>query len=295
MLAYWGLQFFHFADGIPRNRWGAQLVGEKPLSSIDRQISHINDSLPHYRYQQIKQQLLQSKEKQEAVNSTFQTLDLGSFGLRNKWNSPGDSYLSLKNYSLDTQSYVYHDSGKTYLSSPVWDNFVINADGTVDYTKGHWVAKPLKIDISADDKPSEKSVNQAKIIQIPLSKQLSNILQVSLLIIGFVIAVLFLYVFIALPIAVIQNIALGEVFSQRNIKSIRVIAFTLIIISVICIIAPFVFHVIFSDVIPKELHFMYRNIFKQELGWLVAGLVILVVAQAFNQGKKLQEDQNLTI
>jgi hypothetical protein len=54
-------------------------------------------------------------------------------------------------------------------------------------------------------------------------------------------------------------------------------------------------HLIFSSQVPEQLYFSYYIALMSGREYIIGGLIILLIAKAFKNGQKLQEEQSLTV
>jgi hypothetical protein len=188
-------------------------------------------------------------------------------------------YVELLGFTLKTTANFYMRDQHFFVSS-----FLTTPDQS---PKNKEVSVRMKID--------ESRYSPATSLLIPVKESTYRIYKILLEIIT-VIFVFFALVFcFILPLRTFYIIATGHAFTERNIKHLRLIGWSLIVISLIPCIVSLIASLILFNKIPIEIIFPYWLSIYEHRGWLIAGLVCLLLADAFKTGYELKKEQDLTI
>ena len=193
-------------------------------------------------------------------------------------------WLSLTGYkTADNTKFLIHNN-KYYLAVVKWDSVKKRNSNSTKY--GHYIRKEIPFRYSAEDQK----------VKIPISKGKYNFLKGILNVIIFVILFVTAFVYIGLPIQVLLNISRGRPFSRQNNRAFRIMTWTLIALGLLSIIAPYLIHLFYIQIIPSEiwLEQLWPRIYSKLYLFLIAA-VIFIIGKAFAKGYRLQEEQDLTI
>jgi len=129
-------------------------------------------------------------------------------------------------------------------------------------------------------------------LMIPINKSTSNTISVIILVVAISLAV-YMLTLILLFIRFIIDVSKGRSFTDRNVGSLRLIAMSLLLYPVAVLLFNLLMKLVFysyfiPDLILKDGIMDY---------WKVIGLgvIFLMLYKAFNQGKLLKEDRDLTV
>ena len=210
----------------------------------------------------------QLKDKTDSVNRELEKEKLYYFGL---------SGYELKDY--DSKFYI--DSNGYNLAYVKW-----NTPVKTEYKHGHYENKQIKIRYASDTKR----------ILIPISEKTYKILNFIIWVFAFFTGAVILYFFFGLPIRLLINISKGLAFIERNIQILNQISAVALIISVVTIISPYIFRLMFWKIIPDDFKMQpFLNRIIDNLPVLIMVLITFFIAKAFKKGYKLQYEQDLTI
>ncbi len=195
-----------------------------------------------------------------------------------------DYFFALNNYNLDYESKFYLRNGTSNLLYTKYDSVVKRK---YDSTKvGHYESKQIPIRYNTEEKK----------ILIPISKRLYKMLEWVITILIYVIQFLSTYIFLGLPFQILFNISRGRAFQISNIKMFKTMAFVLFAYTVWQMISPYLLHFLFRHKIPSDFtldDFKYALL--SNLNMLLLSVGLFVIAKAFKQGYKLQQEQDLTV
>ena len=129
-------------------------------------------------------------------------------------------------------------------------------------------------------------------VLIPLSYQKFMLLKIVLWIFVIVALLFGVYALLSIPAAIMIRIAKGNSFSERNYRGLYVTGWTLIGIALLSVIIGVIMRFAFRNMMPPEVHYsLFENLF-QDKGAFLAGLIVLLLARAFQKGYELQLDNN---
>ncbi|HMK27191.1 MAG TPA: DUF2975 domain-containing protein [Chitinophagaceae bacterium] len=104
-----------------------------------------------------------------------------------------------------------------------------------------------------------------------------------------------IWIFIRLPVLVLINIANGNPFLKKNIRYLSCIGWGIIGCCMLVVIFPGLIQLFLSSMIPNEIYYpFWSHLFDFRWG-IFLGISVLLLARAFKQGYKLQQEQDLTI
>lgn len=102
-----------------------------------------------------------------------------------------------------------------------------------------------------------------------------------------------------LPVKIIFFIAKGKPFDRNNVKNIHAVAYFLLLLVVFCSVEQFIVRVItlisfHRDPLIEK--FPLDTLIPHQCYWyLLAGVIVFIIARAFKRGYDLQKEQELTI
>jgi hypothetical protein len=209
---------------------------------------------------------------------------------------PGDSkkenefktnyFFELQGYTLAEDASFFIDNGKYFVKYTVWDNK--NNNGA----SGHSEIKETKVRFSSSLEPFSK--NETKLL-IPISKNTYWFWQLFIWIILFPLLIVLGWVSFIFPIQVLYRIAMGNCFVEKNVRSLRISGWSLIFITLFPIIISLIVNIFLGSMIPKEIYFPFWLYLMDEKGWLIGGICLLLISNAFKQGMRMKQEQDLTV
>ena len=193
-------------------------------------------------------------------------------------------WVSLKGYKTDDNTKFFIHNNKYFLAVAQWDSVKKRGDNTSKY--GHYIRKEIPFQYSAEDQK----------VKIPISKVKYNFLKGFLNVIIFVILLFIAYIYLGLPIQVLLNISRGRPFTRQNNRAFKLMAGTLITLTLLYIFMPYFLHFFYKPKIPAELWLepLWPRIYSKLYLFLFAG-VIFIIGKAFRKGYRLQEEEDLTV
>ncbi|HWZ04361.1 MAG TPA: DUF2975 domain-containing protein [Mucilaginibacter sp.] len=198
------------------------------------------------------------------------------------------------------------DHDQYFIELPGWKIkdakwFAVNQYDSVLYHVEHnqsYLRKSVRFPnqhlVRLEDIPVKFKYNSfSKALKIPVSPSVEYTVGLTLQILGILFLLYSLYLISAFLKFVI-DLSKGLFFTAKNLRRLRLIAFTLLIYPValflINLIIQLIFHSYFSpDVV------MNTDMWKDAWKPILTGLIFLALWKAFRQGKKLKEEQELTI
>ena len=94
---------------------------------------------------------------------------------------------------------------------------------------------------------------------------------------------------------IFATIAGGDPFSMENSKRIRLIGWAVIVASVLKALLSFLIGLYFSTLINLPGLTLTANMRLEDLSGVFVGVIILILAEVFQHGARLQEESNLTV
>lgn len=284
--------------------FGILIFGGRSTAIIDSPANSravaVNDSLPYYK----AKLLLDSIEKQEVFNRTklraqgsgMNILSIGFSHIREYDDAASfysgsssqqhDKYfLSLPGYQFRTAAGFSIENGKYMLAYPVWDN----KNG--GERQGHIEQKEIGIRYAGN---SALNPFQGSVL-IPVSGSKFLILKILVYILWIIILLYAIYSLLILPLRILYSISKGDSFNRSNIRDLFILGCSLIGFAVIPAVLSFLFEWIFHNKIPAEIYLPFPEALLDNKGWLIAGLITLLLAKAFKKGYQLQLDQDSII
>jgi hypothetical protein len=151
---------------------------------------------------------------------------------------------------------------------------------------GHYERKNIAVRFAADEKK----------VLIPITGQQH---QYATLIIkwgSYLFSFLFVYFFVGIPLQIIWNISKGRAFTLKNIRRFRLMTIVLLVYALSVTTAPYLFRLIFQDLIPQELVLIpFTSNLLSHLYLYFGSLALYLVGKAFGRGYSLQQDNALTV
>ncbi len=160
---------------------------------------------------------------------------------------------------------------------------------TEDGAIGHTEQKKVKVRLGTDHK------KKGLTLLIPVSNKVFPWIEILMYIFLLIAILAAIWIFIRLPVLVLINIANGNPFLKKNISYLTFIGWGIIGSCLLTIILPGLIQLILSSSIPNEIYYpFWSNLF--DFRWIIfLGIAVLMLARAFKQGYKLQQEQDLTI
>jgi DUF2975 family protein len=205
---------------------------------------------------------------------------------RSSLKSPGKSkyFVALPNYTIRQNASYYIEKDKYYV-----DYFVPDSASSVEVSVGHYENKEIKIRYAVGDS------DQGGTILIPVSKNAYHFYHVLTLIMMAVLIIVGVFIVLVFPFSILLNIAYGEPFKRSNIRNLSLLGWFLLAVPIVSSIIPLIIGFFLRNDIPDQFYFPFGVVLMESKTWLIAGLAVLLLASAFKQGYKLQQDQDLTI
>ena len=256
-----------------------------------------DDSLPYRQFEKIQDSLQKENNRQKILNEGDGSgIKVAFIGISNISecdtcnafdHGPEENkyYLLLPGYFLRDRydSEFIFKKGEYYVKHPVWDKVYD------DSRFGHYEMKKVPFRFSTDDNATTGSV------LIPISRKTYNILSPVLMTLFWMVVIVFLYILFVLPAKVLVRIASGKAFTRKNIRNLTITAWTLLLIPFAIILLQFLLFLLFRRYITNELQLAWLHTFYLCGRIFIAGVVVYLVALAFERGYQLQQEQDLTI
>ena len=186
-------------------------------------------------------------------------------------NDNSDYFISQKHFIAQNNKY--------YLKYVVKDS----VNGRDFY--GHYIYREIPV----------KYVEKYKTLLMPVTFKNYSTACVLLNILRNVFTLCSFYFFLILPIKVILSISKGTPFDYKNIRRLSFIAYFLLLFPFLLSAIKLIIHQMFLQKIPKEFTFHLQLYFDSYFNFMLAGVVVFIIARAFKRGYNLQKEQELTI
>ncbi|MFP5042159.1 DUF2975 domain-containing protein [Parasediminibacterium sp. JCM 36343] len=193
-------------------------------------------------------------------------------------------FIAVFPFSLPTIENMYDGSffvsnKKFYIKYPHLDSFKNN------FHKGHFVYKEVPV----------RYIKANQYLLIPTTKFWYQFVNCLFYILFLVTISGLLYFVLILPITCLLSIAKGNPFSVENIARLFGISYFFIGLVSAQILLPCIGYLIFHKLIPTEFSLdMWKCVADSE-PLIIAGIIVFIIAKAFQKGHELQKEQALTI
>jgi len=240
---------------------------------------HYKDSIEAVRY-------LKNGEAGGLEGANMNNLIGTSFGLSCdtcdlKWyNANAFSDQEHKHYYINLSGWTIKDKESDYFSG----NFVrFYVKNNQSYIHQNDVDIPVKFRYN----------HKGEFLMIPVSNSAKTIFNVFLTIVLIVLGFYLLYVIVCF-IYFLLDLSRGLVFTTENLRRLLTIAISLLAFPILILLLNLLIKLVFLDYFTKDV-VLNNNIFKDKWENIVAGILFLLLYKAFRQGKKLKDEQELTV
>lgn len=237
----------------------------------------LNDSLPYYAYKKSYDSLKRIVSENNLANSDGSGFGFWGIGTSKHEQSKPEYRLYVNYYKIPQGSVFYTRNGKNYLLYSDWNKKVHDS----------LIETPLRM--------IERKQENSWTVYYPLSRTALITINVLIIIFMVLLVVLTLYVFLSIPLKVLYNIAKGNAFNDENIGSLHFLAYVLIAFGLLMGLLPILVHLYFMNRLPSVINFSFYDAFMSGWAAIVSGLIVLLLAKAFQRGYQLQQDQELTV
>lgn len=195
-------------------------------------------------------------------------------------------FLELRDYTLNEDACFFIKNGKYYIDYTAWENVTPNLKSGHTKTKEVSVRYKTELDV-------HKKIQSA--LLIPISQKTHNFLKIIIWVILTPLSIFIIWLIFILPLKVLFRIALGDPFNPKNISDLRNAGITLITIMLLPILSSWLLQLFLGGRLPDEIYFPVWLYIHDVKGWIVGGLALLILSNAFKSGHKLQQEQDLTV
>lgn len=184
-------------------------------------------------------------------------------------------------YNLD--SVVFHVEHKqSYIRKAIVDKIVPKKDGSKNY-QIHMADIPVKFRYNTLQNH----------IMIPVSERLRNIVNIVLL--GVVILIVaYIFYLVAAFLKFIVDVSKGFSFTSKNVFRLKLISLSLLGFPIASFLLNLLMYPIFSSYFTDDVVLNTRA-WSNDWKIIVVGIIFLLLFKAFRQGKKLKDEQDLTV
>lgn len=197
-------------------------------------------------------------------------------------------FFELGGFMLRNNTKFIIEKGKYYLIKPI----KVNVSFNVSYYNSEPMEEKKEIQVRLAVPFFERKMTS---LLIPLSERTGKILSTISDILMIITLIAGLYIFFVLPIRILVNIGNGHPFKATNHKYLKIIGWTILIITFIRITVPKAVEFFFRPMITDDIYnpFILSIFdFKKEI---VSGFAILLLAKAFKKGYSIQKENDLTV
>jgi hypothetical protein len=191
-------------------------------------------------------------------------------------------FIQLNGFTLKADADFFINKDKYFVNHIVWDR--IDSGHPSEQKKTSLRYSPGGLDFTTDSA-----------LLIPISKKSYLILEKVVWVLSIILILFLLYTLYALPAKVLVSVASGDPFTKKNIKRLNITGWVLLISAILPPLLLITIEWIIKDRIPNEIHFPFLLSILDHRLILIAGLVVLLIANAFKRGYNLQQEQDLTI
>lgn len=206
-------------------------------------------------------------------------------------------YIVLDGWTLNLKKKVFTQTDTSHIQ--VW----YGLDSVEFYVKDNqaYIRKVMKKTFGSKNDPDYyltdipvkfRFHDKDKSLMIPVSKAVKNTMDVIILVLGICLAVYLLWLVLEF-FAFILDLSRGKVFTDKNIKSLRLIGVSLLIIPIILFLLNLLTRLIFNSYFTPDV--VLSNVYISLWKIIVVGFVFYVLYRAFKAGKALKDEHNLTV
>ena len=200
-------------------------------------------------------------------------------------------YLTLNDFALR------HDISRFAVVNGVrqirYVNEIPHEEHVLEYGKPVVVNVPYIFSTETNKRESFAEKKNGRVL-IEISKMSHKVLGVVMWG-GFLLLIIYCYVIFALPLKIVIRISQGKAFSEKNVRSLHIIAVTLLAMSWGGIVLRFILQFIFRNTLTDEVFVPVRALLQESLASMVIAIAVLATAKAFKKGLSLQKEQEFTI
>lgn len=282
-------------SGIISGRADKSYMTDQFLTPIDTEVP---DTIPHRRFRQLTDSIKYARQMKNGTLSggSARAIFIGTLPLsrcedcsifKNRNQEVKEYFISLNWWTLDTASVTnptkyYVKNGKPFLRKTICKLTSKNADGEHYYCNEVDSTVPFRYDINS------------KSMLIPVNKKTISILKVVLLCLAALSGFYVLYYLIGGFVKVILEIAAGTPFSDKNVQRLKRITLSLLFIPLALFVLNLSMRLVFYKYFTADIRLSADA---WAILWKPAILSAIFAALyfAFKQGKKLKEEQDLTV
>ena len=198
-------------------------------------------------------------------------------------------FISLYPYEMPDNSFNndYFISHKDFIAqnNKYYLKYVVKDSVNEGDFYGHYTYRQIPI----------KYVKEYRALLVPVTYTNYLIADVFGFMVRFFCQLLVWYFLFYLPIKTIISISKGTPFDQKNIWRLSFISYFLILFPFVLSGIKMLIHLLFLNKIPVEFTFHLQEYFFSYFKYILSGVVVFIIAQAFKRGYNLQKEQELTI
>lgn len=244
------------------------------------------DSLLYTEYQKIegsvRRHITEENENNFSHGTGWGVLSVGISSFEDDSKKASHYVRSTAYYLKEDDFQFFSKNGRNYIKYTVWDK----KEG--DVRSGYTAVTETPVKLVKEENNTDWT------ILFPVSGSM-NVLHVVFPIVAAFLMVAGLIFYLQKPLKILLNISRGDAFSDYNIKNLYNIAWFTLLVGLLSGVIKIVVHLLFKSQVPEQLSFSYYIALMTGSEAYIAALVILLVAKAFDDGQKLQEENDLTV
>lgn len=267
--------------------------GTKSLVNYDTVVSgnitssDLDDSMPHYNYKRIEDSLERVDAEKDFQYRHKSSWNFFKLGISENESGLPRYFFDIHGYRLKESVEVKPAGQQTLVRFPVWKGFDTTVSNIV--RKGSFEEKTVPVKYFQEEGLFKDYVS------LPINRTSYQIFNFLMVVIMVLCIAGFVYFLLALPFRILVMISRGHSFHPDTFRSLYRVGWFLIVISLLNSLSPIIFHILFNKQIPGEFEFSYYAALAESFPMIVVGLIIVLFADAFKQGYKLQQEQELTV
>ena len=257
-------------------------------------------SLPHDRYKQMTDSIKTVRNMKDGfmTGSSFSFWFIGAekqlrcdtcaFNSFFEKRNLSDHFIKLLWWKLDTGTYdnpttYYVKNNQSYLRKGI-----CKPDEMKDGEVVSWTCRQVDVPVPFGYNKREKA------IMLPISKAAYSIVSPAILVCSIGALIFFLYFIVASVLRLLMDIRSGDPFSDENIKRLRFLSICCFAIPITVFLINVLIRLIFYRYFTADIQ-LSKDAWSIFLRPFTIGIIVTALYFAFRQGKKLKEEQDLTI
>jgi hypothetical protein len=254
------------------------------------ELPQVSDSLPHWKWRAITDSVKMENYLHSHPVHSFNILSLGYsiYNVYKKDSLPRESqkyFLSLSGYRMRPETDFVIKDGKAMVAYPVWDKIEKNS------RSGHTETKSTAVHFAKD----HAAADGRGFVLLPMSNKSFQVARILLWFLSILLSLIFFWAIVITPAMILVRIAKGNSFSPKNSRGFYIMAIATFAVYLLPLLLAAISKLFFSNSIPPEMHFDWLENMAKGRAWLLAGFILLLIARAFQQGYKIQKENETIV